>query len=135
MTKKELSQLYYLNKEIDQLSRQLAELEAAATSSTSKITGMPHAACVSDKTAISAEIADVKDIIKMKLRLCKIEYKRLNRYINTIDDSYIRQIFRFRYIERLSWQAIAFRIGEHDEQYPRRKHNTFLNLTKMTNDM
>jgi len=35
-------------------------------------------------------------------------------------------ILTYRYISGLTWQQIAFNIGEHDEQYPRRKHNKFL---------
>ena len=42
MTKKELSQLYYLKKEIKEQQRRLDELETAATACTAKITGLPN---------------------------------------------------------------------------------------------
>ncbi len=41
MTKKELSQLYYLKKEIKEQQRRIAELEVAATKCTANISGMP----------------------------------------------------------------------------------------------
>jgi len=55
-----------------------------------------------------------------------IYINRLNRFINSVGDSEMRQILTYRYISGLTWQQIAFNIGEHDEQYPRRKHNRFL---------
>lgn len=109
MTKKELSQLYYLNKEIAAEKQRLAELEALATNISSKISGLPHINELSDKTAIAAEIADVKAIIATKIRRSVTEYNKLNRYINSINDSLIRQILRYRYLDGLSWVAVAAR--------------------------
>ena len=43
-----------------------------------------------------------------------------------IDDSLMRQIMTYRYIDGDTWQMIAARIGEWDEQYPRRLHNRYL---------
>ena len=126
MTKRELSQLYYLNREIDRERTRLAQLEAAATSTTSTISGLPHAGTISDKTAIAAAIADSRAIIEAKISLSVIEYNRLTRYIADIDDSLIRQILKLRYIDGLTWQRIAFEVGENDESYVRRKHNAFL---------
>lgn len=126
MTKKELSQLYWLNREIEQEKHRLAELEAAATDTSVKITGLPHVGGISDKTAIAAQIADCREVIEAKLRLSVVEYNRLNRFIANVDDSQMRQILSLRYVSGLSWQQIAFTIGHHDEQYPRRKHDNFL---------
>ena len=50
----------------------------------------------------------------------------LHRYIDSIDDSRMRQIMAGRYVDGLSWKEVAARIGERDEQYPRRLHNRFL---------
>lgn len=111
MTSRELSQLYWLNKEIEQEKKRLAELEAAATNTAAKITGMPHVSGVSDKTAIAAEIAESKAIIKAKTDLCIVEYNRLNRYIASIDDSLIRQIISLRYISGMTWVQVAMRVG------------------------
>jgi hypothetical protein len=127
MNKKELSQLYFLNREIEEQQRRLKELESLATSCTSWITGMPKNKGITDRLAeYVAEIADLKGLIDLNIRKCFYELNRLNRYINTIDDSQMRMIFSLRYINGLTWQQIAFSIGEYDEQYPRRKHNAFL---------
>lgn len=139
MTKKELSQLYWLNREIEEQQRRLQELESLATSCTSPITGMPKSKGIIDKLSeYVAEIADLKWLIDLNLQKCFFELNRLNRFINTVEDSEMRLILSLRYINGLSWQQIAYSIGEWDEQYPRRKHNIFIknqNLTKMTKDL
>lgn len=139
MTKKELSQLYWLNREIEEQQRRLQELESLATSCTSPITGMPKSKGIIDKLSeYVAEIADLKWLIDLNLQKCFFELNRLNRYINTVEDSEMRLILSLRYINGLSWQQIAYSIGEWDEQYPRRKHNIFIknqNLTKMTKEL
>ena len=127
MTSKELSQLYYLNREIESDKRRLAELEAAATSVTSKITGLPHAGGKSDKTALAADIAVLKDIVKNKIERSLLEYKRLLNYIDSIDDSLIRQIMTFRHVNGLSWNRVADSIGGGNTgDTVRIKHNRFL---------
>lgn len=72
---------------------------------------MPHAAGISDKTALAAEIAYLDGIIDAQIQQTFYEYNRLVAYINGIDDSLIRQIMDLRFINRLNWQQIAFSIG------------------------
>ena len=127
MTKKELSQLYWLKSEIERDKERLAELESAAQPGAQKITGMPSGAGVSDKIGnYAAEIADLRGIIEANISRCFYELNRLNRYISSVDDSQMRLILSLRYVSGLSWQQVAFGMGETDEQYPRRKHNAFL---------
>ena len=112
MNKRELSQLYYLNREIEQLKSRIEELECIAVSDTSRITGMPHVTGISDKVGIyAAEIADLKELLDLNLKKCFYELNRLNRYIEGIDDSQMRMIMTLRYVNGLSWRQIAFNIG------------------------
>lgn len=112
MTKRELSQLYYLKCEIEQQKRRLAELEAAAQGMTANITGMPHGSETGDPVARHvAEIADLKALIELNIQKCWYELNRLNRYIASIDDSFIRQILSLRYINGLPWNQVALSIG------------------------
>ena len=53
MTLKELSQLYYLNREIEMDKRRLKALEVKALPGAQVITGMPHAPGVTDKSYIT----------------------------------------------------------------------------------
>lgn len=111
MTKKELSRLYCLNREIEQEQRRLAQLKEAATNTAVKISGLPAVGCMSDKTAIAAEIADSQEIIEAKLQLAIVEYRRINQYIAAIEDSYIRQIIALRFVDGLTWFQVAQHIG------------------------
>lgn len=110
-TRKELSQLYYLKREIRSDEQRLLELEAAATSITQNISGMPGSGRKSDKTAIGAEIADLKRIISSKNEMCIAHYNRIMRYVASIDDSLIRQVITYRHVDMMKWRDIAQKIG------------------------
>lgn len=132
MTKKELSQLYYLKKEIREQQQRLEELETAATVCTAKITGLPHGTGINDKICkYAAQIADLRGILDLNLKKCFYELNRINRFIASVQDSEMRIILTLRYINNLSWQKVAEQIGEYDEQYPRKKHNVFLRKYKL----
>ena len=112
MTKKELSQLYYLKKEAKHLRDKIAELECAATGSSPRITGVPIGYGYSNKVAdYAVEINDLKEMLERQLRKCICEMKRINEYIETIEDSQIRIIIGLRYVQGLTWRQVAFRIG------------------------
>jgi hypothetical protein len=112
MTKKELSQLYYLNREIEEQQRRLEELEALATSCTHHITGMPRSKGIMDRLAgYIAEIADLKSLLDLNIRKCFYELNRINRFINSVEDSQMRMILALRYVNGLSWDQVAASIG------------------------
>ena len=131
MTKKELSQLYYLKKEIKE-QRRLSELEALATSCTAKITGLPNGNGVSDKIAnYATEIADLKNLLDLNLKKCFYELNRLDRFISSVKDSEMRIILTLRYSQGLSWQQIAQNMGVlGDGSTERKKHDRFLKLSR-----
>lgn len=127
MEKKELSQLYYLKKEIKELRRRISELESAAAGCTARITGLPSGEGISDKIGnYAAQIADLKALLDLNLKKSLYELNRLNRYIEKIENSEMKLIFTLRYINGMSWQRIAFAAGYQDESVPRKKHNRFL---------
>lgn len=112
MTLKELSQLYYLNREIEMDKRRLEELEAKVQPGGQVITGMPHAPGVTDKIGdLVPEIADLRGIIEAKHKQCLYERSRLERYISGIGDSLLRQIFTYRFINGLPWEQVAACVG------------------------
>ena len=112
MTLKELSQLYYLNREIEMDQQRLRELEIKALPGAQVLTGMPHGSGVSDVVGrYAAEIADLRGIIEAKHQQCLYERSRLERYIAGIDDSLLRQIFTYRFVNGLPWLQVAACIG------------------------
>lgn len=113
MTTKELSQLYWLGKEIENDEAQLRELEAAAYApSAAKMSGMPHSTGVGDPTGqMAAEIAELRTLIEAKRRRCMCERARLERYIAGVPDSEVRQILRLRFEQGLGWAQVAAALG------------------------
>ena len=122
-----LSQLKHLRAEADLLSARIGEVETAVQSGTARITGMPRARTRGDRVgAAAAQLADLQRLLADRRGLCLEELIRLYRYIEGIEDSLTRQVFTYRYVDGLSWQQVALRLGETDEQYPRRIHNRYL---------
>lgn len=128
MTKKELSQLYYLNREIEEQQRRLQELEDLAISCTTQITGMPRGTIWSDKIGkYAAEIADLKGLLDLNLKKCFYELNRLNRYVESVTDSQIRMILSLRYVNGLNWEQVATSISPYaTEDSVRKAHDRFL---------
>jgi hypothetical protein len=128
MTKKELSQLYYLNREIEEQQRRLQEIEDLATSCTSYMTGMPRVSGINDKISkYAAEIADLKCLLDLNLKKCFYELNRLNRYIESLEDVEMRMILTFRYINGLPWEQVAMNISPYASgDSVRKAHDRFL---------
>lgn len=141
MTVKELSQLYWLNREIeldqqrlDNLDieiakdeEQLARLEFEAYSpSGPNYDGMPKNPSYGNKlenavvrivelqeilTRKKALRADCAMTIQAKQLLCLTERNKLERYINDLPDSLLRLIFTYRFINGLTWYQVSEHIG------------------------
>ena len=113
MTLKELSQLYYLKREIEDDQKRLAELKAQIPGYAGFVqSGMPSGNIkASQVERYAAEIADIEAIIAAKIIQCTYERSRLERYISGIPDSLTRQIFTLRFVDGLSWVKVAICIG------------------------
>ncbi len=115
MSVKELSQLYYLNREIERDMERLEELKAKSAGVQSpQITGMPHGSGFggSQLERCMAEIVDLEAIILAKQMQCLHERARLERYISRIEDSETRLIFTLRFVDGLPWEQVARCLGE-----------------------
>lgn len=113
MTLKELSQLYYLNREIERDQERLEKLRASASAlGAPNYDGMPKSPSFENRLErYIAEIVDLEAIIQAKITQCLHERARLERYIAEIPDSLTRQIFQLRFINGLTWVQIAFSVG------------------------
>jgi len=113
VTLKELSQLYYLNREIETDKQRLEELRAKVSGASGiNITGMPGGGNSENQLErYIAEIVDLEGIISAKLTQCMHERNRLERYIAEIPDSFTRQIFTLRFVNGLSWVQVAHSVG------------------------
>lgn len=141
MTKKELSQLYWLNREIEADKERLAELDreiekdemqldsleqSVSSPSSPRYDGMPKSpskGCGLENAVI--KIVELKNIIERKkllrcdcakaihakLILCLTERNKLENYIKDLPDSLLRMAFTLRFINGLTWAQVSEHIG------------------------
>lgn len=129
MTKEELGQYKALKMEINMLHKRILKIKADQKGAEHNIcqpARFPaHSNLIQEERTIrKSEL--LKDVIEKKKEECEKQLLEIQLYINEIPDSKLRVIFTHRYVDGLSWQAVAFRIGEVDESYPRRKHDKYL---------
>lgn len=73
-------------------------------------------------------IRKLQSLLQNRISKCEDVKIDIEEFINDIPDSLTRRVFKYRYIEELSWQAIAMRIGKVHESYPRKYiHDKYLN--------
>ena len=112
MTLKELSEVYYLNKEI-KYDRKLLRMLRNIDVKTTKINGMPFAiSVIYDPIAENvATIIDLERVLKRNIAKRLHEKRKIMAFINNIDDCFIRLIFKLRFIECKNWRDVAKEIG------------------------
>ena len=116
----QLKQLRYLKDEVDLLSQRIARLEwRIERNSQSRRRGR-------SSEAFGARLIALRRRLVFRRNCCMAQLEALCAFIDQIDDSRMRQIMVGRYIDGITWKEVAARIGERDEQYPRRLHNRFL---------
>lgn len=141
MTVKELSQLYWLNREIELDQQRLDSLDAeirrdeehlailevrASAPSSPNYDGMPKGSNLGNKLESDvvriielqesikrkkAARSDIAMTIQARQMLCLTERNKLERYIADLPDSLLRMIFTLRFINGLTWRQVSERIG------------------------
>ena len=112
MTKEELKQIYYINKEIKMWQKELERLQCKSLVKGQEITDMPFGSGTSDKVAdMAIDIADINAIIRGKLAEIQVQRKKILEYINSIDDSMLRQIMFLRNVSCMNWNQVARELG------------------------
>lgn len=112
MTLIELNRYFELVSNLARTKELLENLRAAAYPGGQVLTGMPHAPGVRDKIGdLAAEIADL-DIRRQYIEQeIKSQKSKVEKFVATIDDYYLRTIFRLRFERGLSWKEVANIIG------------------------
>ena len=111
MTKSDLEQIYYLNRELKMWETELERVRCKSLVG-SPLPGNSHGSGVSDKVADRAE-----RIIELENRIIakRDEIQRLRdeavEYIYSIPDSLTRQIVYYRCVSLMSWRRVAYEVG------------------------
>lgn len=109
MTKKELYQIYYINKEIEMWQRELEEIYNLQSP---KVDGLPHSKKVRDITGEKAiKAAQIQAIIEGLLVELQVKRKEIYEFISTLDDSLMRQIIVHRCLSLCTWEEVTAYIG------------------------
>ena len=115
MTREELKQIYYLNKEVKMWQKELDRLQCKSLAGGTNIDGMPRGNGTNDKVAdMAIERMEIEEIINGKLAEIQVQRKRIMNYINSIDDSLLRQIMFLRNVSCMSWKQIANELGSNE---------------------
>lgn len=86
----------------------LLDLEEAAVPGAKVLTGMPRAPGVRDRVgSLAIAIADTKETIKELEQAIETTGKEIEAFIQTIPAVELRTLFRFRFVQLLSWDDIA----------------------------
>lgn len=119
MTKKELSQIYYLNREVKMWQRELDEISLVRSPPLEDNGG--RSAGTSDSTANAVQRREqIQTIISGKLAEIQLKLAEMMDFINSIPDSQTRQIFTYRCINGMSWNEVADRVGGNTEDSVRK---------------
>lgn len=112
MTKQELSQIYYLDKELKIWNEELQKIQDRMEQGAKQIDGMPHGSGVSDPVGnIAAELANCEMMITCKEAEIEIHRNKIIKYINSIEDTLMRQIIFYRCVSCVGWGQVAASIG------------------------
>ena len=128
MTIKELSQYYYLTREIEDLKDRIREAETQATNMSVKLDCAPKAGRSQNKIALSVErIVLYKNQLQDRLERCQEELIKLNQFISKCDDSVTRMILTCRFVHCMSWRQVAIKVGgRHTAESVRKICNRFI---------
>ncbi len=112
MTLKELSRLYRLNREIEEERERLYRLRELFEKPSGAPLSDAHGGAVVNRTErYIALIDELERQIAANICDALAERIRLEKYIASVPESYIRQIFRLRFIDGRSWNAVARKMG------------------------
>ena len=113
MTKQDLEQIYYLDRELRMWERELQRLrQKSLVSSPMTGSGAVPTGGRSDKVAERGErITTIEDIIKAKKEEIQAARDAAVAFVLTIPDSLTRQVVYYRCVSLMGWRRVAFEVG------------------------
>ena len=129
MNRKDLGQIYYINREIEDIKERLAELQSDYLRATKLSQDVVQTSGTSDRVGnLACAMADLQTLYSIKLQELYLKKSQVERFISGIDDAEVRLIFRLRHINCLEWSEIAAEIN-YSERHARRKYSIQLNMS------
>lgn len=121
MTRDELEQIYYLNREQKVLERELERLRGRSLIQ-SPMPNASHGSGVSDKVgALAQKRVDIEKLIcETRHEIEQLRDKAVE-YIYSIPDSLTRQVIYYRCVSLFSWKRVAYEVGGNNTEESVRK--------------
>lgn len=107
MTEQELSQYYYLDLEVKNLEEKIAKLGYGVSSM--KYSNEPKSNKI--PSSIQEKRTELLNVWELKKQERAKAYCKINNYIMEISDAEIRLIAIYRFMDLLSWDQIAGKLG------------------------
>lgn len=112
MTIDEINSIYYINKEIARIQEELYNLKNKNFYKGNRITGMPKGNSEGDIFSDYAEdIRTLESMLQYNLKKLNIERKRIEDFLNTIENAETRLIIRLRAVNNMKWEEIGAELG------------------------
>ncbi len=126
MTIEEINSIYYINKEIEQLQRELYDLKTKNFYKSNILTGMPKGNSEHDIFSDYAEdIKTLEDMLHYNLKKLQMERKKMEEFLSSIEDAELRLIIRLRTINNMNWESIGAELGMHRTTVSKKYYNFF----------
>lgn len=111
LTKDELRQIFYINREIAMWQRELDKLRCTSLVKSPIISDMPRGGSTRGMDDYAIDLAEHETIIAGLLAKLQVKRKRIMEFISGIDDSILKQIIFYRHISCMTWNEVARMIG------------------------
>lgn len=128
MTKEFLYQHKELIKEMNKLEKRIERLENRSPMVSDVVQNgyKGHAVIYGFDIFRSKKLKELKETLVMRQAMIMIQETEIEKYINTIEKSDIRQIFEHRYIDNMNWIQIQTEMEYRHEDTARKKHDKFI---------
>lgn len=112
MTLEILTRYYELEKKIREYEETARSLRAAAESTTSRLSDMPKSRYVDERLSrYIALIIECEKKIEMMRPVAESRRKKVTRYVNGIEDMFVKSVISLRFLEIMPWGDVAEAVG------------------------
>lgn len=107
MSEKDLSQYYYLKKEVEDLENRIKEFGYGVKSMQIKEVSVSSS---HKRDSIQETKVELTQRLTSKRLSALEEYLKIERYIEEVEDAEIRNIMRYRYLDLMKWEEIGAKL-------------------------
>lgn len=112
MTVEEINNIYYINKEIEKIQKELYDLRNKNFYGKNILTGMPKGNWDDDLFSDYAEdIKTHEDMLHYNLKMLYVERKKMEEFLASIEDAELKIIIRLRAVNNMKWEEIGEELG------------------------